>query len=244
MILLKTVIITGASRGIGRSIALRFAKENVRMVITCKENSSMLEEVKNEVLALGSDCITFTGDLSISDNVKHLKNLVETTYDDVDILINNAGISYTGLIHDMTDAAWHNVIGSNLDSVFFCCREFIPYMISKQNGRIINISSIWGEHGASCEVAYSASKGAVNAFTKALAKELAPSNISVNALACGMIDTDMNSHLSNEEQDSIIDSIPAMRIGTPDEVAEAVYSLSTQSNYLTGQIITMDGGWM
>ncbi len=241
---MKTVIITGASRGIGRSIALRFAKEEVRMIITCKQNSSLLENVKNEVLALGSDCITFTGDLSLSGNVKNLKNLVETTYGDVDILINNAGISHTGLMHDMTDTLWHNVIGSNLDSVFFCCREFVPYMISKKDGRIINISSIWGKYGASCEVAYSASKGAVNAFTKALAKELAPSNIAVNAIACGMTDTDMNAHLTKEEQDSIIDSIPAMRICSPDEVAEAVYSLSTQSSYLTGQIITMDGGWI
>lgn len=239
---MKTVIITGASRGIGKAAALRFAKEKVHMVITCRNNSRLLESVRLKVNSLGSDCIAYTGDLSISGNVKELFALVKKTYGDADILINNAGISHIGLLHDMSDTEWHNVIGSNLDSVFYCCREAIPSMIRKQSGCIINISSIWGEYGASCEVAYSASKGAINAFTKALAKELAPSKIPVNAISCGVIDTDMNSSFTDEEKKELINAIPAGRFGTPDEIADIIYSLSIQSPYLTGQIITACGG--
>lgn len=239
---MKTVIITGASRGIGKAAALRFAKEKVHMAITCRNNSRLLESVRLKVNLLGSDCISYTGDLSISGNVKELFALVKKTYGDADILINNAGISHMGLLHDMSDTEWHNVIGSNLDSVFYCCREAIPSMIRKQSGCIINISSIWGECGASCEVAYSASKGAINAFTKALAKELAPSKIPVNAISCGVIDTDMNSSFTDEEKKELINAIPAGRFGTPDEIADIIYSLSIQSPYLTGQIITACGG--
>lgn len=240
---MKTVIVTGASRGIGKSIALRFAKEKVHMAITCRHNTDMLNEVKDKILKLGSDCICYTGDLSLSDNVNDLFNIIEKTYGNVDILINNAGISYIGLINTMSDKDWHNVMGSNTDSMFYCCRAAIPYMLKKHSGRIINISSVWGNYGASCEAAYSASKGAVNTFTKALAKELAPSGISVNALACGFIDTDMNNCFTDEEKQDIIQDIPAGRMGTAEEIADTVYAISCFSPYITGQIITADGGW-
>lgn len=162
----------------------------------------------------------------------------------VDILINNAGICHSGLLSDMTDTDWDRVIGTNLSSVFYCSKKAIPYMVSKKSGSIVNVSSVWGLYGASCEVAYSASKGGMNAFTKALAKELAPSGIAVNALALGVIDTDMNRHLSDEDKKALVDQIPADRLGTPEEVADAVYHLSKMPTYLTGQIISMDGGWI
>ncbi len=241
---MKSIIVTGASRGIGKAIALRYAKEKCHLVITCKKNTEMLKEVQNQILSLGSDCITYTGDLSLSSNVNELFNFTAAAYGNVDILINNAGYSHIGLMHNMSDDDWSKIMGNNLDSVFYTCRAALPGMISNKSGCIINISSVWGIHGASCEVAYSASKGAVNAFTKALAKEVAPSGIRVNAIACGYIDTDMNSHLSTEDAESLYEEIPIGRAGTPEEIADAVYNLSLQSPYLTGQIITMDGGWI
>jgi 3-oxoacyl-[acyl-carrier protein] reductase len=143
----------------------------------------------------------------------------------------------------MSDEEWNDVIGTNLSSVFYTCRAAIPLMLKKQNGRILNISSVWGNVGASLEVAYSASKGGLNAFTKALSKELAPSQIAVNAIACGVIDTDMNSGFSAEDMDELKKEIPADRIGTPEEVAKLVSLVLKAPLYMTGQVITLDGGW-
>jgi 3-oxoacyl-[acyl-carrier protein] reductase len=161
----------------------------------------------------------------------------------VDCLINCAGISHIGLMTDMQDREWHNIIDSNLSSVFYCCREIVPAMVHEKKGRILNISSVWGNTGASCEVAYSASKGGMNTFTKALAKELAPSGIAVNALACGLIDTTMNQCFSEDERNALCEEIPAGRMGTPQEVADMTALLCRAPYYLTGQIITIDGGW-
>lgn len=241
---MKTVVVTGASRGIGKAISLRFARERVHMAIACRNNRDMLNDVKKQINMLGSDCICYTGDLSLSDNVNEFFNIINEAYGNVDILINNAGVSYIGLINDMSDKDWHNVMASNMDSMFYCCRSALRYMLKKHSGRIINISSVWGSFGASCEAAYSASKGAVNAFTKALAKEAAPNGIAVNALACGLIDTDMNSCLTDEEKQDIIQSIPAGRMGNTEEIADSVYAISLLSPYITGQIITADGGWL
>lgn len=254
----KTVLITGASRGIGKAIALRFAKESLNreilnkestdsdkynIVITCLKNSDMLDKVKDDIVSAGCRCLTYTGDLSLSSNVRELASLISDNFGTVDILINNAGVSYVGLLTDMSDNDWNNIINTNLSSVFYCCREFVPSMVHNQSGCIINISSVWGSLGASCEVAYSASKGAVNAFTCALAKELAPSGIPVNSVACGLIDTDMNQGLDSEELKQLYEEIPCGRAGTPDEAARLVYAISRQTSYLTGQIITLDGGW-
>ena len=145
---------------------------------------------------------------------------------------------------DMTDAQWSDVIGSNLSSAFYCCRSVVPFMVHEKKGRILHISSVWGESGASSEAAYSASKGGLNAFTKALAKELAPSGIAVNALSCGLIDTAMNQCLSDEEKQALCEEIPAGRMGTPEEVAEMAALLVEAPDYLTGQVITIDGGWL
>ena len=163
---------------------------------------------------------------------------------ELDVLINNAGISYIGLLQDMTVNDWHSLMHTNLDGVFYTSKLAIPFMLSKKEGSIINISSIWGNCGASMEVAYSASKGGVNSFTKALAKELAPSGISVNAIACGVIDTDMNRCFSEEERSNIINEIPFDRMGHPEEIADVVIQLINSPAYLTGQIITVDGGYL
>lgn len=240
----KTVVITGASRGIGKAIALKYAKAgNYNIVITCHNNSAMINEVKEAIQSYGCNCITYTGSLSDSSNVKELHSLALSAFGNIDILINNAGVSYIGLLTDMSDDDWNTVLGTNLNSVFYCCREFARTMLHNHSGSIINISSVWGNSGASCEVAYSASKGAINSFTKALAKELAPSGISVNAVACGLIDTDMNRCFDESELNSLYEEIPCGRAGKPSEVAELVFSVSEQTNYMTGQIITIDGGW-
>ena len=162
----------------------------------------------------------------------------------LDVLVNNAGISYIGLLTDMTYEEWQQVLRTNLDSCFLTSRNALPGMIHRKKGKIINISSVWGNVGASMEVAYSASKGGVNSFTKALAKELGPSNIQVNAIACGVIDTDMNKCFSEEERQELIAEIPADRMGKTQEVAQLVVQLCTGNEYLTGQIITLDGGWI
>ena len=159
------------------------------------------------------------------------------------MLVNNAGISYIGLLTDMSVEEWQSVINTNLSSCFYTSRLAIPLMLQKHSGRIINISSVWGNVGASMEVAYSASKGGVNSFTKALAKELAPSNIQVNAISCGVIDTAMNHCFSQEEMDALREEIPADRLGQPKEVGQLVLQLIQAPAYLTGQILTIDGGW-
>ena len=161
----------------------------------------------------------------------------------LDVLVNNAGISYGGLLSDMSAEDWHKVMAVNLDSCFYTSKHAIPLMLKKHSGRIINISSVWGNVGASMEVAYSASKGGINAFTKALAKELAPSNIQVNAIACGVIDTSMNACFTAEDMVALTEEIPADRIGKPEEVAHLSLQLAQAPTYLTGQIITLDGGW-
>ena len=169
---------------------------------------------------------------------------IESRFGHVDVLVNNAGISIIGLLQDLSFEDWNRILSANLSSVFHCAKLAIPGMIHNHSGKIINISSVWGVCGASCEVAYSATKGGINALTRALAKELAPSNIQVNAIACGAIDTEMNAFLSEEEKESLMAEIPAGRMGQPDEVAALVLQLITGNEYLTGQVIQLDGGWI
>ena len=162
----------------------------------------------------------------------------------IDVLVNNAGISYIGLLQDMSSQDWERMLCTNLTSVFNCCKLSIPYMLQQKQGKIINISSVWGVVGASCETAYSATKGGINAFTRALAKELAPSNIQVNAVACGAIDTEMNQWMEEDELISLVEGIPSGRLGKAEEVADLVYHLGYKESYLTGQVIGLDGGWI
>lgn len=237
----KKAFITGASRGIGKAIAEAFAQAGYDLYITCVSSKDKLRSFASSLeKKYHVECSPLIGDISDPNIVRKFFSDI----DDLDVLINNAGISYIGLLTDMSDSEWNNLISTNLSSVFYCCREAIPFMLHNKSGKIINISSVWGDRGASMEVAYSASKGGVNSFTKALAKELAPSGIQVNAIACGLIDTDMNSHFSNEDMALIIDEIPADRIGKPIEVAHLALQLCTENNYLTGQIIGLDGGWI
>ena len=240
----RIVLITGASRGIGRSIAKRFAKEGCSIVINCSKSADALMSLKEELeQAFHVPVLASVGNIGEFSYVEKLFHEIEDTFGGVDVVINNAGISHIGLLSDMSPEEWHRIIDVNLSSVFYTSKLAIPHMLSQKKGKIINISSVWGNTGASCEVAYSASKGGMNSFTKALAKELAPSNIQVNAIACGCIDTEMNQCFSKEERQALIDEIPAGRFGSPEEVAELAYTLATGQEFLTGQIITLDGGW-
>lgn len=241
---LKTVLVTGASRGIGKAIALKFAKEGFNVVITCRKSEEELLETENTIKSLSASCLSFLGDMGDYETVKTLQLLIKKRFGFVDILINNAGISHIGLLTDMDISQWNRILQSNLTSVFNCCNLFAPDMIQKRSGKIINISSVWGVSGASCEVAYSATKGGLNTFTKALAKELAPSNIQINAIACGAIDTQMNHFLSDEDLLLLKEDIPATRLGRPEEVADLAYQLANGNDYLNGQIIQLDGAWI
>lgn len=240
----KTAIVTGASRGIGRAIAIRLAENGYDLAICAHTNTSALAKVRKQIMDLGRQCTSYVGDIGDPAQVKNFFQQIAQNHSTIDVLINNAGVSYVGLIQDMSDAEWNRILQSNLSSVFYCCRQAVPAMLSEKSGYIINISSVWGNSGASTEVAYSATKGGVNALTRALAKELAPSHIQVNAIACGYIDTEMNQHLSTEEKKQLCEEIPAGHAGTPDDVADMVISLLTSPNYLTGQIIPLDGGWI
>ncbi|MCR5102248.1 MAG: SDR family oxidoreductase [Butyrivibrio sp.] len=238
----KFALITGASRGIGKAIAREFAAGNYNLYLTCKNNIAILNDYSKELEnTYKISCRPFQCDQSSFDDVKTLFDNIR----DLDVVVNNAGISKFGLLSDMTVDEWHEIMSSNLDSVFYTSKLAIPFLLKKHSGTIINISSVWGNVGASTEVAYSTSKGGINAFTKALAKELAPSGISVNAIACGVIDTDMNrEHLTSEDLEVLREEIPADRLGTPEDVAKLALQLSQSPSYMTGQIINIDGGWI
>lgn len=237
---MKTVLITGASRGIGAAIAKIFAQNGYHTFLTCTHNTEALFALQRELeRSFGIPCTAIPCDMSDAEAVERLFAQLPP----LDVLINNAGISYFGLLSEMSVADWHRVIDTNLSACFYTCRLAIPHMVRKKSGRILNISSVWGQTGSSMETAYCASKGGLNALTKALAKELAPSNIQVNALAPGFIDTDMNRCLSAEETAALITEIPADRAGTPEEAAALAWQVVNAPAYMTGQIISIDGGW-
>lgn len=237
----KRALITGASRGIGEAAARALAEEGYDLFLVCKSSGEAISRLGEELAQqYGIYCETALCDVSDAGQVETMIKKAG----DIHILINNAAVSYVGLLTDMSLEAWHQVIGTNLDSLFYTCRLVAPQMVRRKEGRIINISSVWGNAGASTEVAYSASKGGVNAFTKALAKELAPSNIQVNGIAFGVIDTDMNACFSGEELEALEEEIPTGRMGSTAEAGEMIRMLAKAPGYLTGQILTMDGGWI
>lgn len=240
----RTVVITGSSRGIGKAIAVRFAKEGWNVGINCRKSEKELEVTKREIQNLQADCFSFLGDVSSYEVCRDLFQKIKERFGAVDVLVNNAGISYIGLFQDMKPEEWNRILQVNLNSVMNCSNLALPDMIMKKEGSIINISSVWGVAGASCEAVYSASKGGINAFSKALGKELAPSGVRVNAIACGAIDTEMNRFLDEEERRALVDEIPANRLGTCEEVADMAYYLAVGNPYLTGQVICLDGGWI
>lgn len=236
----KTALITGASRGIGLATAECFAAAGCDLILTCKNSMNALEQAAARLQEQNHiNCLALQSDLGREEDVLRLFSSI----DSLDVLVNNAGIAHIGLLTDMTADEWHRIMAVNLDACFYTCRAAIPLMLKNHCGKIINISSVWGTQGASMEVAYSASKGGVNAFTRALAKELAPSGIQVNAIACGVIDTSMNDCLTPEDKAALTAEIPADRLGLPEEAAKLILQTAQAPAYMTGQIITMDGGW-
>lgn len=239
----KTVLITGSSRGIGKAIALKFAKESYSVIINCSSSFQELMETSEEIKALGANCLPIIADVSDYDAVKNMFQEIDMVFPFIDCVVNNAGISHVGLFTETTPDTWNKLISTNLTSIYNVCHHAVPKMISRHTGSIINISSIWGESGSSLEVAYSASKSGIHGFTQALSKELGPSHIRVNAIACGAIDTPMNNWLSAEEREVFEESIALCRFGKAAEVGELAFFLaSDRSSYLTGQIIKLDGG--
>lgn len=235
----KVVVVTGGSRGIGAEIVKFLAKLDYKVVLNYNKSESYAQDVKKEL----NNVEIFKADVSKKEEANALIDFAIKKYGKIDVLINNAGIAQTKLFTEITDEDWKNIIDTNLNSAFYCSREAVKNMIHNKSGLIINISSIWGITGASCEVAYSTSKAAINGFTKALAKELGPSNIRVNAIAPGIINTAMNSYLSEDELKNIKEEIPLEKIGDPVDIAKCVKWL-IEDNYTTGQIISINGGWI
>ncbi len=240
---MKTAVITGAAKGIGAAIAVAFAKAGYKVVINynkSEERARTLCQILNDTYPTEAVCIK--GDVSTPDGAKKLISEAVTAFGDIDVLVNNAGIAQQKLFTDITDEDWGKMIGTNLSSVFYVSREALPFMISKKSGSIVNISSIWGETGGSCEVHYSAAKAGVIGLTKALAKEVAPSGVTVNCVCPGVIKTDMLNSFTEEDLKALIDETPVMRLGSPKDVADAVYYLATNSGFVTGQVLGVNGG--
>jgi len=240
---MKTVLITGSSRGIGAEIAKKFIKNNYYVVLNCINRIELLHNTINEYSCINKNLMAIQADVSDYSQTESMFNQINDKFGGIDILINNAGISSWQPFNLTEPKDWGHVINTNLMSVLNTTHLAIPHMIQKKSGCIINISSIWGNVGASCEVVYSTAKGGVNSFTKSLAKELGPSNINVNAIACGVINTEMNGFLSPEDKESLTNEIPLLRFGQKSEIAELAFYLSSKpAKYITGQVITADGG--
>jgi Dehydrogenases with different specificities (related to short-chain alcohol dehydrogenases) len=238
----KVAIVTGGAKGIGAEIVRTLAENGYIVILNYNNSKVQAEELKNEMLQKGFNIEVVKADVSNRNEVNSLIEFAIKRFKKIDILVNNAGISLEGLFTDVSEEMWQKIINVNLNSVFNCTQEVLKYMIKEKSGRIINISSIWGETGASCEVAYSTTKAAINGMTKALAKEVGLSNIRVNAIAPGIINTDMNSRLSYEELEQIKEQIPLNRIGNTKDIARCVKWL-VEDEYTTGQIISINGGW-
>lgn len=240
-----TVLVTGGNRGIGAAVAERFAQAGINVVIHYHQAHEAANEVARRCLQHGVKVLTVSTDIRSKEQILRMRDKLELHAMMPDILVNNAGVAHYALLSDVTEEEWDDVMNINLKGMFLCTQAFIPYMVKQKYGRIINVSSIWGISGASCEVVYSTAKGGVNAFTKALAKELAPSNITVNAIAPGAVDTSMLNHLRDEEKQQLIDEIPAGRLAQPEEIASLVYFVALpESGYITGQVISPNGGFL
>lgn len=239
---MKTALITGGTKGIGKAIAQRFLEQGYEVILNYFHDEAAAIAAQNEFNELDYCPVLMRADVSDEVQVKEMFKEIFRIFGGLDVLVNNAGISKVNVIQDTTLADWEEVTGVNLRGVFLCSREAARSMISNGRGAIVNIASIWGEVGASCEVAYSATKGGVIAFTKALAKELAPSHITVNCVSPGVIDTEMNAHLSDEEVEDLINQIPLGRLGSGEDVAQAVL-FAAESSYVTGEVISVGGGF-
>lgn len=239
----KIVIVTGASRGIGREIAKALAIKGYKVIANFNKSEIQMKELKEELKIKKIDIDCYKADLSKREEAEALTQYVLKKYKKIDILINNAGISQIKEFTQITDEDWNNMINTNLNSVFYMTQEVCKNMINNKQGCIINISSIWGIVGASCEVHYSVSKAGIDAMTKSLAKELGPSNIRINSIAPGIIDTEMNNDLSNEEINEIKREIPLEKVGKTIDIEKCVEWL-INDEYTTGQVISINGGWV
>ena len=240
---MKTIIVTGGSRGIGASIVKELANKDYNIVLNYNNSEKQAKQIQKELLEKNIKIEIFKADVSKRENVKDLVKFALEKFKTIDVLINNAGIDQVKMFMDITDEDWNKMIQTNLNSVFYCTQEVLPTMIHNKEGNIINISSIWGITGASCEVHYSVAKAGIDGMTKALAKELGLSNIRVNSIAPGAILTDMNKGYTNEEIEDMKSQIPLGKLGNPIEIAKCVNWL-IEDNYTTGQIISPNGGWV
>ena len=241
----KTVIVTGASKGIGAATAILFAQKGYNVVINYNNSYESASLLCRSLASHGYSVMMQKANVANRLEVELMVKETLYKFGSLDVLVNNAGIAYQGLITDTDEIDFDRIIDVNLKGVFNCCKSVIPSMVSQQSGKIINISSMWGQVGASCEVAYSAAKAGVIGLTKALAKELAPSGITVNAIAPGLIETSMNASISVEDLNSFVEQIPLSRMGSADEIAQAVYFLASENaDYITGQILGVNGGYV
>lgn len=240
---MKVALVTGASRGIGAATALMLANEGFKVAVNYHRNKAAADEVESKIIASGGEAMSVKADVSKPDEVREMFLSIKEALGEVDVLVNNAGISYIGLLQDMSDEDVERQLGVNLMGAINCSKEAIKPMIAKKSGVIINISSMWGEIGASCEVVYSACKAGIIGFTKALAKEVGPSGIRVNCVSPGVINTDMNRELDDDAIDALCQETPLLRIGTPEDVARTVTFLaSDDASFVTGQIFSVNGG--
>lgn len=234
----KRVLITGGSRGIGEKCVYEFTNARYEVFFTYNKSEDNAAEIENKTGA-----VKIKADISRADDVKRMADYIHQNYGNIDVIINNAGISQQKLITEISEDDWDRMFDVNVKGAFLVTKAFVSDMINKKSGKIVNISSMWGVTGGSCEVHYSASKAALIGFTKALAKELGPSGICVNCVAPGVIDTEMNKHLSQEDLDCLKEETPLERIGTPEEVAKVILFLcGSESSFITGQVINVNGG--
>ena len=242
---MSTVLITGASRGIGAQCALLFAQNGYDVAVNYCHSEEKANALVQEIKALGVRTFAVRADVADSEQVKGMFDAVRSELGTVDILVNSAGIAHTGLLTDMTDDEWKRLIDTNLSGAFYCCREALKDMIRAHSGAIVNIASMWGEVGASCEAAYSAAKAGVIGLTKALAKEVGPSGVRVNAVSPGVIMTDMMAGYTEEDIAALKDETPLNTLGTPGDIAEAVLFLaSDKAKFITGQVLSVNGGFV
>lgn len=241
----KTVLITGASRGIGAAAARTFARAGYAVALNYHRSAERALDLCARLSAEGHTVLPVRADVSDPEQVREMVDNVLEKFCQLDILICNAGVAWNGLLCDMSDEDWHRLRGVDLDGAFYCCRAVYRHMVSRQSGRILTVSSMWGRSGASCEAAYSAAKAGVIGLTKALAQELGPSGITVNCVAPGVIGTEMNGALSAQDLRSLAEETPLGRIGTPEEVARALLFLaSPEAGFITGQVLGVDGGFV
>lgn len=241
----KTVIITGASKGIGAAMAILFARKGYNVVIGYNESYQLAKMLSSSLSSQGYNVVPIKANVANKLETDILIKEAVYKFGSVDVLINNAGVAFNGLITDTEEFDSDKIFDVDLKGVFNCCKSVTPVMVNQKSGKIINISSMWGQVGASCEVAYSAAKAGVIGLTKALAKELAPSGITVNCIAPGLIDTSMNSNISVEDLNAFVEDIPLGRMGTAEDIAEtALFLASEGADYITGQVLGVNGGYV